>query len=93
MSDGDERKPTDPPRLAVAPPPETREVAADADLSDPEVRLSHLRAEHRQLDAEIESLQLLGKSDFEIMNLKRRKLQIKDEIAWLVAKIRPDIIA
>ena len=58
-----------------------------------ETRLSKLRQEHRELDAEIEAMQLQGDSNFQLMALKRRKLQLKDEIAWIVAKSRPDIIA
>ena len=58
-----------------------------------ETRLSKLRQEHRELDAEIEAMQLQGDSNLQLMALKRRKLQLKDEIAWIVAKSRPDIIA
>lgn len=58
-----------------------------------ETRLSSLRQEHRRLDAEIEAMQLQGENDLRLMSLKRRKLQLKDEIAWLMTKTRPDIIA
>ena len=58
-----------------------------------EEQLSTLRDEHRRLDREIEALQASGANDLSIMTLKRRKLQVKDEIAWLMARITPDIIA
>ena len=56
-------------------------------------RISELRQEHRKLDAEIEALQLQGVADLRLMSLKRRKLQLRDEISWLVTKSMPDIIA
>ena len=56
-------------------------------------QLSDLRQEHRRLDAEIEALQLQGEPDLKVMTLKRKKLQIKDEIAWMMTRLRPDIIA
>ena len=61
----------------------------DADI----VKLSQLRQEHRKLDAEIEALQLQGDAEMKLMTMKRRKLQLKDEIAWLMTKTTPDIIA
>ncbi len=58
-----------------------------------EDQLAALRVEHRRLESEIETLQINGSDDFSVMSLKRRKLQVKDEIAWLLARITPDIIA
>ena len=62
-------------------------------LTDVKERIEELQKTHRELDSQIEAQQLEGANDFEIMGLKRKKLQIKDEIAWLVAKVTPDIIA
>lgn len=56
-------------------------------------RLEELRARHRDLDAAIEQLESDGGQDFRIMGLKREKLRIKDQIAWLSSKLTPDIIA
>jgi hypothetical protein len=56
-------------------------------------RLEELRARHRDLDAAIEQLESDGGQDFRIMSLKREKLRIKDQIAWLSSKLTPDIIA
>ncbi|MBI1339778.1 DUF465 domain-containing protein [bacterium] len=55
--------------------------------------LEELRSEHRELDLRIEQLAADGGSPFEIMTLKRRKLRVKDRIAWLATKLTPDIIA
>lgn len=56
-------------------------------------RLDELRARHRELDQTIEELKSAGGDDIRIMGLKREKLRLKDSIAWLSAKITPDIIA
>ena len=56
-------------------------------------RLEELRARHRDLDVTIERLDIEGGQDFRIMGLKREKLRIKDQIAWLSSKLTPDIIA
>lgn len=61
---------------------------------DPRQVLEMLKAEHRQLDSEIEELRLAGSVDqLEIARLKKRKLMLKDEIAALNDRIVPDIIA
>ena len=61
---------------------------------DPRQVLEMLKAEHRQLDGEIEDLRLAGSVDqLEIARLKKRKLMLKDEIAALNDRIVPDIIA
>jgi hypothetical protein len=56
-------------------------------------RLETLRTRHRDLDTQIEALELQGDQAFQIMGLKREKLRVKDSIAWLSAKLTPDIIA
>ena len=61
---------------------------------DPSAILILLRAEHRQLDAQIEQLRLAGTADqMELARLKKRKLRLKDEIEQLSDSIVPDIIA
>ncbi|MEP7315687.1 MAG: YdcH family protein [Sphingomicrobium sp.] len=61
---------------------------------DPCQVLEMFKAEHRQLDDEIEALRLTGSADqLEIARLKKRKLMLKDEIAALNDRIVPDIIA
>lgn len=61
---------------------------------DPRQVVQLLKAEHRRLDEEIESLHARGAGDqLEIARLKKRKLLLKDEIALLNDRIIPDIIA
>lgn len=64
------------------------------DDDDPHQLLVMLKAEHRQLDDEIETLRLSGSVDqLEVARLKKRKLALKDEIALLSDRIVPDILA
>ena len=56
-------------------------------------RLEDLRMQHRNLDSQIEALELQGDQAFQIMGLKREKLRVKDKIAWLSSHMTPDIIA
>jgi hypothetical protein len=57
-------------------------------------RLAMLRTEHRDLDAAIVALGMVGQPDqLQIARLKKRKLRIKDEISQLGDELIPDIIA
>ena len=56
--------------------------------------LVRLRNEHRELDAQIASLEADSLSDqLQISRLKRTKLKLKDAIAGLEDQLLPDIIA
>ena len=56
--------------------------------------LEKLRAEHRDLDAQIEALEAVASTDHLELNLmKRKKLFLKDEITAVENKLLPDIIA
>jgi len=56
--------------------------------------LEHLRQEHRDLDAAIEALLHLGAADrLQIQRLKKRKLVLRDRLAFLEDQLTPDIIA
>lgn len=58
------------------------------------VELQVLKSEHRDLDEAIRALQERGTSDaLTIQRLKKRKLQLKDMIAYIEDRIFPDIIA
>jgi hypothetical protein len=64
--------------------------------TDRELReeLVKLRAEHRQLDDEIMSLELNGTADqLLVRRLKKKKLAIKDQITTIEDQLLPDIIA
>lgn len=63
------------------------EVAARA-------KLAALVQEHRDLDAAIEALSVSGAGDqLALSRLKKRKLQLKDEITEINNSLLPDIIA
>jgi hypothetical protein len=63
------------------------EVAARA-------KLAQLLQEHRDLDAAIDALALTGGGDqLALSRLKKRKLQLKDEITEINNNLLPDIIA
>lgn len=56
-------------------------------------RLHELRSEHRDLDTVIARLENSPTDQLQMVRLKKRKLKLKDEIAWLESRIVPDIIA
>ena len=61
---------------------------------DPRELLTHLKAEHRRLDQEIELLRTTGNCDqLELARMKKKKLALKDEIQLISDRIIPDIIA
>jgi hypothetical protein len=57
-------------------------------------KLRALRIEHRDLDDVISRLSLdLNVNELQLKRLKKRKLQIKDQIQMLVSKLIPDLNA
>ena len=57
-------------------------------------RLVALTVEHRDLDVVIQQLALhSGHDQLQLTRLKRRKLLLKDQIAWLERQIDPDVMA
>ncbi|GGD58081.1 DUF465 domain-containing protein [Erythrobacter arachoides] len=57
-------------------------------------RLAGLRNEHRDLDAAIAALLDSGGPDqLQVARLKKRKLMLKDQIAFFEDYLTPDIIA
>jgi hypothetical protein len=57
-------------------------------------RLVALKVEHRDLDAVIQHLvQDPRRDELQITRLKRRKLLLKDQIAWIERQIDPDVLA
>jgi hypothetical protein len=54
-------------------------------------QLDDLKDQHRQLDEEIRELQLTGSADeMQVARLKKRKLQLRDQIMTLEVEIYPD---
>lgn len=73
-----------------------RRAVYDASMivEDPGQLLRTLREAHRQLDLEIAGLQASQNADqLEIARLKKRKLQLRDEIVRAAADAIPDLIA
>ena len=63
----------------------------DRDLRE---ELVKLRAEHRQLDDEIVTLEANGMADqLLVRRLKKKKLTLKDQITSVEDQLTPDIIA
>jgi len=59
-----------------------------------EAELGRLKEEHRDLDSAIEALEHMVAGDqLQIQRLKKRKLGLKDRIAYLEDQLTPDIIA
>jgi hypothetical protein len=59
-----------------------------------QAELEHLRQEHRDLDTAIEALLHLNTSDrLQIQRFKKRKLALRDRLAFLEDQLTPDIIA
>jgi len=56
-------------------------------------RLHELRSEHRDLDTVTARLDEAASDPLQLQRLKKRKLKLKDEIAWLEGQLVPDIIA
>jgi hypothetical protein len=63
----------------------------DRELRD---QLARLRAEHRDLDAQIAALEDVSLGDqLQVKRLKKRKLALKDAITAVEDQLLPDIIA
>jgi hypothetical protein len=59
-----------------------------------EQRIMQLKIEHRDLDAIIGRLAEQPISDqLQVQRMKRRKLLLKDQIAWLERQVDPDVPA
>lgn len=57
-------------------------------------RLADLRSEHRDLDTLVDRLVTdPGADQLMLVRFKKRKLRLKDEIAWIEGKLIPDLDA
>lgn len=56
-------------------------------------QLHELRSEHRDLDTVIARLAEMGGDQLHLQRLKKRKLLLKDEVAWIESRLIPDNIA
>ena len=65
-----------------------------SDVRTLELRVLELEAEHRELDHLIEQLQQQGvRDELQIRRLKKRKLQLKDQVTLLQMQLSPDVPA
>ena len=63
-------------------------------IEDLQHKLTKLQEDHRDLDTKIDHLMATALYDqLAVQRLKKRKLQLKDEIREVRAKLVPDIIA
>ncbi|ACK50884.1 protein of unknown function DUF465 [Methylocella silvestris BL2] len=70
------------------------EKLSDGERGPLQAELEHLRQEHRDLDAAIDALLHLGTVDqLQIQRLKKRKLSLRDRVAFIEDQLTPDIIA
>jgi hypothetical protein len=66
----------------------------DQDERELATELARLQQEHRDLDAAIDALHQSPAPDLlRLQRLKKRKLQLRDRIAFIEDQITPDIIA
>jgi hypothetical protein len=64
------------------------------DQAELKAKLAELRQEHRDLDEALTALAASGTRDqIQLTRLKKRKLQLKDQIARIEDDLLPDIIA
>jgi hypothetical protein len=71
-----------------------RYTMTDEDERELETELARLQQEHRDLDAAIDALHQSPAPDLlRLQRLKKRKLQLRDRIAFIEDQITPDIIA
>jgi hypothetical protein len=56
-------------------------------------KLHELRSEHRDLDTVIARISAGRVDQLQLQRLKKRKLMLKDEVAWLESRLIPDNIA
>ena len=69
-------------------------IMTDDDERELQSELARLQQEHRDLDAAIDALHQSPAPDLlRLQRLKKRKLQLRDRIAFIEDQITPDIIA
>jgi hypothetical protein len=72
----------------------TKNTMTNEDERELQTELARLQQEHRDLDAAIDALHQSPAPDLlRLQRLKKRKLQLRDRIAFIEDQITPDIIA
>lgn len=80
-----------PGEVAIEMPEDERPEMAPEEVM--RVELEGLRERHRDLDVAIEALAEKGTDPLAVRRLKKRKLRLRDRIAYLEDQLTPDIIA
>jgi hypothetical protein len=81
-------------RFAISSAFSTKNTMTDEDERELQTELARLQQEHRDLDAAIDALHQSPAPDLlRLQRLKKRKLQLRDRIAFIEDQITPDIIA
>jgi hypothetical protein len=71
-----------------------RDISGFVDMDELAQRVETLKIEHRDLDDAVAALASRAVPDMmQLTRLKRRKLQLRDEINWCEDQLVPDIIA
>jgi hypothetical protein len=74
--------------------PDSAAVMKREDEGELKAQLAQLRQEHRDLDTAIEALHNSPGADLlQVQRLKKRKLQLRDQIIQVEDQLTPDIIA
>ena len=73
--------------------PRVRDEGIAVNEEELQRRLVALKIEHRDLDAAIDALASTGGDQLQVARLKRKKLQLRDQIAIIDDYLIPDIIA
>jgi len=63
------------------------------DQAELRCQCAHLKQEHADFDAAIAAMQAQGCDPLQIQRIKKKKLQIKDQIQQIEDMMIPDIIA
>ena len=75
-------------------PDQDHAASSEADAQESIALLDRLRLEHRRIDLEIDALIETGVDDMlKVRRMKKIRLSLKDQIAYLENQITPDIIA
>lgn len=65
----------------------------DQDKAAARMKLAALRQEHDDMDSAIDAMIAVGRDFLQVQRMKRKKLELKDQIQKLASRITPDIIA
>jgi hypothetical protein len=80
--------------FAISSASSTKNTMTNDDERELQTELARLQQEHRDLDAAIDALHQSPAPDLlRLQRLKKRKLQLRDRIAFIEDQITPDIIA